>query len=79
MWRRVPLRDRRRARAAAVKLVITILQFPKRKLRVISDEIGDLLMSDMRQIFEVEQRLNSLPGTSLRWHFNIEESHKAKS
>jgi hypothetical protein len=62
-----------------MKLVITILQGPGRRPRVIKSEVHDLLLSDMRKIFEAEQVLNNLPGTTLRWHLNVEEELLTRS
>jgi hypothetical protein len=60
-----------------VKLVITVLQAHKHKPRVITSTISEHLpLSTMRKVFEMEQALNTLPGSDLRWHFNLTEDEE---
>jgi len=55
-----------------VILKITIQQRGK-KIKEIEGRIIQQIatLETMRKIWEAEQTLNSLPGTDLRWHFNI--------
>lgn len=57
------------------KLVMKFMEHGH-KQRVIETEIGSgdrLEMESARKVFEAETNLNSLPGSRLRCHFNIEE------
>ena len=58
-----------------MKLMITMKQGPKSKIRSIVTKLSDdqTSLESLRQIWEIERRLNELPGSDIRWHFNVVE------
>lgn len=55
-----------------MKLIIKVMEKGKR-VRVLETPLTGLSLSDLRELHAAEAVLNRLPGTRLRFHFDIVE------
>ena len=58
-----------------MKLIIKVSEKGKR-VRVLETPLTGLSLSDLRELHAAEAVLNRLPGTQLRFHFDIVEEEK---
>jgi hypothetical protein len=55
-----------------MKLVITVKRMAETVSRFETPLSGTLSLNQMHGVWQAERRLNDLPGSELRFHFNLE-------
>ena len=60
-----------------MKLTIQVHQKhekPRQRLKIFTTAVDDLTLADLRRLWDAEQVINTIPGSSLKVHFDVTTS-----